>query len=716
MKNSLFKRAVAAAAAVPLALTQCLTASFAVDFNDTALIAANKTASDEAITLETLCYIAPDQTESSWNTTIANKLKTTDKTNGTIDISSYISTVTSKSAKYGSVAEAVLKAINEDGVTYELKNNLDIVLTAKTDKAIDGLYNAAENSLKELAAGLAETYGVADLANIDFEKVSTKGTVTVTIGTSALDSADGKTVEATFKFVDENGNEYDVEGILAYAQTKIDEVRKVAYDAIDSLPAGALTDDEIAAAKKDVDAKLAEYESALTKAKNGINKANNAADKSVSGTVADVIAAVNSQLKTSGYKRQLPATASAIMANATVEENFTNAINSFENTTGVAIDIDAAELGAFADSLKNVEATYTASSKSASFKANFEDAEIDEVKAYYLKQGKEVVSSEKQITIDVDGSKALQGTGSVEVHIYRILELKDIEVSSTTTSTSETTTSTTTTTTTDEESTTTTTAATESSTTTTTSGDQPVVTTVVQDTYVELESTYGFYLDIDEEFSKDQIESAVLNVVYTKGYTNDEGTVIVDETWSETYDIKDDVDFGSATPNNTYTKNNDTFKYEIPVFYNGAGIADKTGKIILQPGKKLADADEEIASVVVYIGVKGDADLNNMVDGADASLVLVYNAALSDGVTSGNTVQLSNSKLVAGPTSVYDNFAAFLADAKHDASIVNDWNVMKADRLIDGTDASAILVYNAETVGTGIFGRETWEKIVDPIH
>ncbi|MBQ9898444.1 MAG: cellulose-binding protein CttA-related protein [Ruminococcus sp.] len=705
MKTSLFKRAVAAAAAVPLALTQCLTASFAVDFNDTALIAANKTASDEAITLETLCYIAPDQTESSWNTTIANKLKTTEKTNGTIDISSYISSITSKSAKYGSVAESVLKAINADGITYELKNNLDIVLTAKTDKAIDGLYNAAENSLKELAGGLAAKYGVAELADIDFTKVSTKGTVTVTIGTSALDSADGKKVEATFKFVDENGVEYDVEGSLAYAQAKLDEVKKVAYDAIDALPAGALTADEIAAAKADVDAQLADYQTLLTKAKNGITKANNAADKSVSGTVADVIAAVNSQLKTSGFNRQLPATATGIMTSATVEDNFKKAVEQIESATGVAIDIEAGQLGAFADSLTNVEATYTASEKKASFKGEFTDAEFDQVSKYYATQGKILTSSKKIITIDVDGSAALQGTGSVEVHIYRVVETEDIVTSSSSTTESSTTT------------TSTTTSETESVTTTTsTDADQPVVTTVVQDTYVELESTYGFYLDIDEEFAKDQIESATLNVVYTKGYTNDEGTVIVDETWSETYDIKDDVDFGSATPNNTYTKDNDTFKYEIPVFYNGAGIADKTGKIILQPGKKLADADEEIASVVVYIGVKGDADLNNMVDGADASLVLVYNAALSDGETSGNTVQLSNSKLVAGPTSVYDNFAAFLADAKHDASIVNDWNVMKADRLIDGTDASAILVYNAETVETGIFGRETWEKIVDPIH
>ena len=69
MKNSLFKRAIAAAAAVPLALTQCLTYANAVS-TDTIKATANVQAGEEALTLENLLYIPVEETVSKWNQTV----------------------------------------------------------------------------------------------------------------------------------------------------------------------------------------------------------------------------------------------------------------------------------------------------------------------------------------------------------------------------------------------------------------------------------------------------------------------------------------------------------------------------------------------------------------------------------------------------------------------------------------------------------------------
>ena len=59
MKNSLFKRAIAAAAAVPLALTQCLTFANAVE-SDTATTTANVQAQSQESTLKAFLAIPGD--------------------------------------------------------------------------------------------------------------------------------------------------------------------------------------------------------------------------------------------------------------------------------------------------------------------------------------------------------------------------------------------------------------------------------------------------------------------------------------------------------------------------------------------------------------------------------------------------------------------------------------------------------------------------------
>jgi len=217
----------------------------------------------------------------------------------------------------------------------------------------------------------------------------------------------------------------------------------------------------------------------------------------------------------------------------------------------------------------------------------------------------------------------------------------------------------------------------------------PAPTTSVKTKYVEVTATEGFYFNVEENFDKAQIEKVLLHTVYNEGYVDENGKLIVlREFESEPEDITADVTFGSATPANTYKAVENKFDYKIPLYYNGAVLKNEEG----------GDA-----TVTVYIGVKGDTDLNNIVDGRDSTATLTYYARIStqakDGTARDATnVALSPSDLVNGnPASVYDDFAAFLTDVQVDAGKNLTRFAKKTDRLIDGRDSTAILTYYAKS-------------------
>ena len=140
MKNSLFKRAIAAVATVPLALTQCLTYSYAVTTNDAVIPAkgAVKATNDaQTITLDKLLYIAPEETESSWNTLLSQyiqKVEAKGKSTGTIDLSNLVDSAIAKlgSANKG-VAKQVAARILENEATYEIVDG-DIIIKGKVSQ------------------------------------------------------------------------------------------------------------------------------------------------------------------------------------------------------------------------------------------------------------------------------------------------------------------------------------------------------------------------------------------------------------------------------------------------------------------------------------------------------------------------------------------------------------------------------------------------------
>lgn len=690
MKNSLLKRAIAAAATVPLALSQCLTYSFAVTADDTAAptAIADDAASVSSITLEKLLYIAPTETKSKWNNLVTSAIKTAiDSGNvaGSIEVESIFNTVASKAGTYSELVAAVLGQVT--GVDYEIASNGDITITAEIDNVSEALSKDFNKSLGNAVKKLADECNVPELNDIDFTTVNASGTIKVVIAASALDA--GTELPVTFEFAPSEGGTLGTVAAIEWAKSKVEEYRGVAYDKIDSLTAQGISIN-VADAKAEIDKSFDSYINQLNRAENGVKKAvvKNAVSKEY-GSVENVIAAANRKLAKKNIKRTIPATGAAIASSEVVKSFYDVAIAEINKAAAPsAVDIELSEIGAFIDSLTSVNAgaasgVYTLSGK-------FDDAEAEAVAAYYNSNDElgAYVSSYKIITGSVDLSGANDSAASVDVEIERVVVT---EPKTTTTTTSETTTTTTTTTTSDTTTTTTTTS----------------VMAVEVGRYAEVESDYGFYIDFDKEFNKEQITSAQLHVVYNDVAVDEDGLEILDEDgnaivlkeYEDVSDILDSVDFGDNTPGNTYNEENESFRYDVPVSYEG---------------EELKDVDGNVITVEAYIGLKGDTDLNNAVDATDATLTLKYYTAMISGVGGEEvdpyTLTLSNSELVDSPTSVYEEFAAFLSDV--DSELSDNWKMTKADRNIDGVDATLILKYYTRVISNHEPGEELWRTIM----
>ncbi|MCM1507863.1 MAG: hypothetical protein NC177_12125 [Ruminococcus flavefaciens] len=240
-------------------------------------------------------------------------------------------------------------------------------------------------------------------------------------------------------------------------------------------------------------------------------------------------------------------------------------------------------------------------------------------------------------------------------------------------------------------------------TTTTGSGSGLVLAGEVESLTVSVETaSYGFYYSYEEEFHKDQVgDNLVLHITYV-----DEDLADEDKT----------IDFGFAsTPNEMFTVGDEDFKYDAVLTYAGPTVSDSTGKVVLTEGDALKTADGSDASVEVYIGYLGDVNLDYYVDAVDGTQVLTYYAVLSTGGTV-DTAQLGYSDLIDGPTSIYDDFAAFLGDPNQSdvGEVKDNWKATKADRMVDANDATAIQMYYSLLATEDEFtigDRDGWDEI-----
>lgn len=132
---------------------------------------------------------------------------------------------------------------------------------------------------------------------------------------------------------------------------------------------------------------------------------------------------------------------------------------------------------------------------------------------------------------------------------------------------------------------------------------------------------------------------------------------------------------GGTTPMESYRLEEKSYTYTLNVFYNGLPLYYE---------------DETRVTVKAYIGIKGDADLDNDVDASDATNTLAYYA----NVTTGQDAFLyeGNNEL--------DNLCCFLADIEKDCFTKDNWKTQKSERVIDSNDASLLLTYYAKIMTT----------------
>ena len=711
MKNSLFKRAIATAAAVPLALTQCLTYASAVS-TDTIKAPAAVQAGSDALTLNDLLYIPADKTVSKWNVTASNSLAAVQNRTGDLDITPYVEDIAGKAGAYSDAVKVILtKYIIPNGVTYEITGSNDIILKGKVTSPKQ--YDAYKGTPGEALKNVGDKYGVPGLINqVTFEDVDVSGEITVTIKASKLDTSTTVPVSVEFKTAD---GSYGAGQLPAWAKGKVLEIQAVAEKAIKE----KVSADKVDAAIADYEAQIKKITDKLDKATKNINDALAKSDAQTFGNLSEGLAYVNSYLAGKGVDRKIPESGAAIAAKEIVAKAYDNGIKKIAPNGEIAIT--AAELGGFADSVKDINATL--SSGVLTGLGTFEDAEKDAVIAYYAdgSKGFTVTDSYKKITATVDysGIKTVDA-GSVDVQIERVLVTETTTTTQTTTTSSTTTTTTTsdttstttdtTTTSTDTTSTSTettttstdtTSTSTETTTTSTTSMPADVtVTTSVVKSYVTADTDYAFYLNTEEEFDKAQVSNVILHTSYVEGYTIDGQTIITKEG-EEIKDITADINFGSATPSNTYKEDNDTFKYTVPVCGTD--------------GQPLTDNDGKNVTVTVYIGVKGDTNLDSAADAVDASQVLAFYAKTSTQGRGVYDVILSESKLVNAPDSLYEEFAAFLSDVHHDASATVGRDAKKDSRSITANDASNILAYYSKRSAEAYKGKtdkEIWDEVL----
>ncbi|SEH44923.1 hypothetical protein SAMN02910265_00680, partial [Ruminococcus flavefaciens] len=257
-----------------------------------------------------------------------------------------------------------------------------------------------------------------------------------------------------------------------------------------------------------------------------------------------------------------------------------------------------------------------------------------------------------------------------------------------------------------------------SSTTSTTS----VTSTGYKGSYATIKTQVGYYFSHDNGvradgqkggFNKDQVVKLEIIDVYEGGYEVPRAEI--------NYDL---VNFNGATPESEYNARThvpkqttiDDFKYDVPVYYGDMQLVDKEGKPL---------------TVTAYIGVKGDATLDNMVDSVDASAVLRYYASISSNGRDVYDVKLQSTVAglkVESPTDELDELAAFLADVntnewsadnwqtKKNGKLIGDPNTYSANmRRIDSNDASKILAYYARRSSSDyndVSNYDIWNEVL----
>ena len=604
--------------------------------------------------------------------------------------------------------------------------------------------------------------------NTAFSDVKIGGTFTAVIKGSSLDDTK---VEGTITFKSLDGVEYKGTAVIDYALAQLDKLQSDAKTAIsDAINAAAALDEKtekIAEAEAQVDDSIGYFKKQLNRAKTWSAKAQSkTTELKEYGTFGEALEAAKAsrfgKKLEDKLNKDIPASGSEAAKDATANKYFDKAIKLIEDNTAFDVQITSAELGSFADSLTNITAQLLGGT--ATFSAQFDDAEKDAVAEYLLSEyGLQLTDSYKTIGITADYSAVNNGEASVGVKMQRIVkavttvsttststettstETETTSTESETTSTETETTSTETETTSTETETTSTeteTTSTETETTTaSTSTDEGTGSSTTTTKVVKLAANYyvtsktGFYLNIDEEFNKEQLESVYVSydeteISYGEAIVNGQREIVSQKVLTKGKDVNvtDKVDFGTQTPANVFVKGDYKFSHELALYATeDIVIKDFDGNDVIATasGAALTNADGTTAITIAYVGVKGDGDLNYMADSKDASLVLVWYAKMStmDDPDERAAEVFSNSDQITeidenGERVIreeydknLDQFAAFLCDVDNENADDN-WYALKKVRTIDAKDASFIKVmYSWSSTGENP-DRKSWNEVL----
>ena len=348
-------------------------------------------------------------------------------------------------------------------------------------------------------------------------------------------------------------------------------------------------------------------------------------------SINDLLAAANKK------NSHVPASLSEAAAYNAAADAAMSQINGIINQTDVAIDITAQDVIDVLSQGYNVVATADAEAGVYDLTFNIPDDQIDELTAALQEEQDKVDPTKAVVNVTSEKKVEVKATkdGTLFFDVTRTFTNDLIDKSLTTTTTAATTTTP------------------AGGTTTTTPAGGTTTTTPAVTKISVVETKTGYYFSED---TRTFDPTALLKVVS------------VDEEGNET-DITADVTFGedhAATPKSVYADTETYYAGTVDAYYG----------------------DTVIATPTVYIGVKGDADLNGKVELSDATLALTYYTEHS----------VNNAFYLTSGTKTPENaeleiLAYFLADINTESTVGED---VVGTSTIELEDATNILTYYTE--------------------
>ena len=667
--KKIFNRVLAAAIAVPMALTQSVVMN--VSAEDTGA---------KALTLDTFTAIPYDQTESNWNEAALNMVLSMEGTQKEITAADFINLIP--------------------------QTNMYGVMLAE-------LLADAPNPVLTVESGVVKVSGSADLSAYAEEKIYSK--VNAAAGAELNMTAFNKTVEYSLT-VDANvlasGKTVEAMPVVTIDGTEIDETNASDYFK-------GLTDDLAAevSAQVGIDASIEEAMAVeiidkIEKAESWFDRAE-ALERTGSYSTADeMMAAISKFIDNRVNVYDFPASVDEAVArhgngfNAAID-----LVSGISASSGYVLDITADDVAELAKSGSNFEVAVSGGTYEVSF--NIPDAEAAEVEAWV----NENAEPDENGTVMVYESStklveaSLTTDGVVFFNVTREIKLIDSKLTTTTTTTTTTddssTTTTTTTSDTDTDTTTTTSDTTTDSDTTTTTSDTTTdsdTTTTTSDTTtssgstdtttststlpldfeledIEVEGGVGYYFSHDENAF--DLSTLITSLTLIGNVNGEERIIPIAVTNFADYltpAYATPADYFNSIDGTAYVADTLKFTFNTSAVEKIAATAD------------LTIADEECPTV--YIGVKGDTNLNGVVDIPDATMVLSYYA---------NTAASLPASLNADAE--LEVLAYFLADVNTESTAGVDTDLAK----MEIADATNILKYYSQDAASL---NPSWDEIL----